>query len=121
MTRTLTLHNSQPAIVLSLSIVTAAPAGPQVVIMPLANLTPILLSVWFLWQWLESLTITAAHLTARLVFTLDRLALWLTLALILTLAIGWAIQKSLVKNYAKNLAKNSKGQKSGLLGGLSNG
>lgn len=117
MTHTLTLRDTRPAVILSLSIVT----GPAVVTLPLANLTPFFMAVWQCWQWLEWLTITAAHLAARLVFSLDRLAIWLTLALILALAIGWAIQNSLVKNYAKNVAKNSKGQKSGLLGGLSNG
>ena len=98
---TLTLHNTQPAVILSLSIV----AGPQAVTLPLANLTPILSLVWQCWQWLEWLTITAAQFAARLVFTFDRLALWLTLALILALAIKWSLAENPGGKFS--LAENS--------------
>lgn len=95
--------NTQPAVILSLSIVT----GPQAITLPLADLTPILLALWSFYQWLDRLAISAGKLAARVVFTTESSwqVVWVgfTMALILLLAIKWgACQKPLSKTPVKN-------------------
>lgn len=71
------LHSSQIAVALSLTITTETKA----INLPLANLTPILIWLWSLWQGLHRLVTLAATITARFVFALEvgwcRLLGWL--------------------------------------------
>lgn len=115
MPRPLTLRSTHLAVILSLSIIAGNDLKRQLVILPLANLTPLFVTVWSFWQWVDRLGIEVAYFAARLIFSVemnyDRLIAWLTLALILTLAVGWGLagntgrkfwRKIILKARAKN-------------------
>ena len=71
------MNSSQIGVTLSLTVV----KDDQVMTLPLANLTPILLWLWSLWQRVNALVISTATHAARLVFSIEcqyaRLLSWL--------------------------------------------
>ncbi|MCB0154684.1 MAG: hypothetical protein KDF65_07795 [Anaerolineae bacterium] len=62
------MNSSQIGVTLSLTVV----KDNQVMTLPLANLTPILLWLWSLWQGVNALVISTATHAARLAFSIER-------------------------------------------------
>ena len=82
------IQSSQIGVTLSLTVV----KDNRVMTLPLANLTPMLLWLWSLWQGINTLVISTATHAARLVFTVEchyvRLLGWLLQPVYVPVGVG---------------------------------